>query len=137
AAVASAIRREGLAMAGLLDGKVAVVTGASRGVGRGVALGLGEARASVYATGRTLETGEAPLPGSIAETAAEVTRLGGRGIAVRCDHANDADVEALFRRVQQEQGRLDVLVNNVIALPPLGEPFAGVPFWELPISVWD
>jgi len=124
-------------MSGALAGKVAVVTGASRGVGKGVALGLGEAGATVYITGRTVQAGTARLPGTIGETAEAVSRLGGHGIAVRCDHANDADVEALFRRVKDEQGRLDILVNNVIAVPPPEEPFIGVRFWELPIAVWD
>lgn len=118
-----------------LAGRVAVVTGASRGVGKGVALGLGEAGATVYVTGRTLQEGTSKWPGSLAETAAEVTRLGGKGIAVRCDHAVDAEVETLFRRVQQEQGRLDVLVNNVFAAPDRMP--TDVPFWEVPLSLWD
>src|SRR5262245_8262233 len=99
-------------MPGALAGKIAVVTGASRGVGKGIALGLGEAGATVYVTGRTVQEGSAPLPGAIGQTAADVTRLGGTGIAVRCDHADDADVEALFPRVQGDEGRLDILVNN-------------------------
>src|SRR6188474_3887332 len=80
----------GVAMANL-NGKVAVVTGASRGVGRGVALALGEAGATVYVTGRTVEEGAAAvqLPGTIGETAEEVSKLGGRGIAIRCDHRDD------------------------------------------------
>jgi enoyl-[acyl-carrier-protein] reductase (NADH) len=98
-------------MPGALAGKVAVVTGATRGVGKGVALGLGEAGATVYVTGRTVQAKTARLTGTIGETAEEVSRLGGHGIAVRCDHANDADVEALFQRVKDEQGRLDILVN--------------------------
>src|ERR1043165_4502819 len=83
--------------------KVALVTGASRGVGKGVALGLGEAGATVYVTGRTEQegTGAVPLAGTIHQTAHEVTQLGGTGIAVRCDHRNDADVQALFARITQ------------------------------------
>jgi len=124
---------------------VAIVTGASRGVGKGAALGLGEAGATVYVTGRTRSptTGAAgtsaasaagALPGTIDETAEAVTALGGRGIAVRCDHAIDAEVEALFARVDAEAGRLDVLVNNAFAIPD-GPLIA--PFWELPIAHWD
>src|SRR3954471_2729437 len=110
-----------------LQGRIAVVTGASRGVGKGIAIGLGEAGATVYVTGRTLDSSSTPLGGSIQETAEAVTQAGGRGIAVRCDHAVDADVEALFARVKAEQGRLDILVNNAFAVPA-GKGH-GVPFW--------
>lgn len=119
-----------------LKGRVAVVTGASRGVGRGIALGLGEAGAVVYLTGRTTAPGAGPWPGSIGETAAEVTRLGGEGVAVRCDHRRDDEVEALFRQVEAERGRLDLLVNSATAFPPGGVPL-DIPFWELPLEVWD
>lgn len=100
-----------------LAGKVAVVTGASRGIGKGVALGLGEAGATVYITGRTVDAHQptVPLAGSIHETAADVTRLGGRGIAVQCDHRVDEQVAALFEQVRDEHGKLDILVNNVWA----------------------
>ena len=118
-----------------LRGQVAVVTGASRGIGKGCALELGAAGATVYVTGRTLEEGAAPLPGTIGATAAEVTALGGTGIAVCCDHRDDAAVEALFDRVQAEAGRLDVLVNNAFLIPK--ELTSGRPFWEVPISNWD
>ena len=119
-----------------LAGAVAVVTGASRGIGKGCAIELGAAGATVYLTGRTLEEGSAPLPGTIGATAAAVDAAGGRGIAVACDHRDDAQVEALFARVAAEQaGRLDVLVNNAFAIPP--ELTSGKPFWELPISNWD
>ena len=97
----------------MADQRVAVVTGASRGAGRGIAIALGQAGYTVYVTGRTLKEGEAALPGTIGETAAEVTKAGGKGIAVRVDHANDAETKALFDRVETEQGRLDILVNNV------------------------
>jgi NAD(P)-dependent dehydrogenase (short-subunit alcohol dehydrogenase family) len=98
-----------------LTGTIALVTGASRGVGRGVALGLGEAGATVYVTGRTeLEgAGAVPLGGTIHRTAEEVDALGGRAIAVRCDHRDDEQVRSLFERIAREHGRLDVLVNNV------------------------
>jgi NAD(P)-dependent dehydrogenase (short-subunit alcohol dehydrogenase family) len=119
---------------GSLSGKVAVVTGASRGVGKGCALALGDQGAVVYVTGRTVTPGSSPLPGTIGETAAAVDRRGGRGIAVRVDHASDDQVAALFEQVEREQGRLDILVNNAFALPDdLTEP---KPFWEKPLSSW-
>jgi dehydrogenase/reductase SDR family protein 1 len=117
---------------GLLAGQVAVVTGASRGVGKGIALGLGEAGATVYVTGRSTSPGA--IPGTIGETAEQVTALGGRGIAVLCDHADDAQVKALFDRVSAEAGRIDVLVNNAFAVP---EGRLTAPFWELPLDQWD
>ena len=120
---------------GSLDGAVAIVTGASRGVGKGCALELGAAGAKVYVTGRSFDEGEAALPGSVSRTAAEVDRSGGRGVAVRCDHRDDAQVEALFERVRAEEGRLDVLVNNAFSIPR--ELTSGLPFWEAPISNWD
>jgi dehydrogenase/reductase SDR family protein 1 len=116
---------------------VAVVTGGSRGIGRGIALGLGEAGATVYVTGRTIdEDCVIPQCGTIQATAHDVTRLGGQGIAVRCDHADDTDVTALFQRVREEHGRLDLLVNNATSFPPEGPP-SGIPFWELPVARWD
>ena len=115
-----------------LSNTIAIVTGASRGVGKGIALGLGEAGATVYVTGRTTSPGA--HPGTIGETAAQVTALGGKGLAVACDHGDDAQVEALFSRVLAEQGHLDVLVNNAFAIPD-GKIVA--PFWELPIAQWD
>ncbi|HKV83229.1 MAG TPA: SDR family NAD(P)-dependent oxidoreductase [Ktedonobacterales bacterium] len=118
-----------------LSNTVAVVTGASRGVGKGVALGLGEAGATVYLTARTLGPGDSHLPGTLTQTADEVTRLGGRGIAAQCDHADDTQVAAVFARVLAEQGRLDLLVNNAFATP-VGA-WDEVPFWELPLDMWD
>jgi NAD(P)-dependent dehydrogenase (short-subunit alcohol dehydrogenase family) len=133
-----------------LTSTVAVVTGASRGAGRGIALELGAAGATVYVTGRSTRGAAAPgysqllalsklpdLPGSIDETAEEVTRMGGRGIAVRCDHTDEQDVAALFQRVAREQGRLDLLVNNAWGGH---ETFDGVfqaPFWERPMAHWE
>jgi NAD(P)-dependent dehydrogenase (short-subunit alcohol dehydrogenase family) len=94
--------------------RVAVVTGASRGAGRAIAAALGGTGATVYVTGRSVPGATTEgLPGSVDETAAEVGARGGTGIAVRCDHTVDAEVEALFERVRDEHGRLDVLVNNV------------------------
>ncbi|MDB5212100.1 MAG: 3-oxoacyl-[acyl-carrier protein] reductase [Myxococcaceae bacterium] len=115
-----------------LAGQVAIVTGASRGVGKGIALGLGEAGATVYVTGRSVQRGT--LPGTIGETAEEVSARGGRGIAAACDHSDDAQVAHLIARVNREQGRLDILVNNAFAVPD-GKLVA--PFWELPIEQWD
>jgi dehydrogenase/reductase SDR family protein 1 len=115
-----------------LAGQVAIVTGASRGVGKGIALGLGEAGATVYVTGRSVARGS--LPGTIGETADEVTALGGKGIATACDHADDAQVDALVGRVREAEGRIDVLVNNAFAIPD--GRIAG-PFWELPLEQWD
>lgn len=126
-----------------LSGKVALVTGASRGVGKGIALGLGEAGATVYLTGRTVEEGQAAvnLPGTINQTADEVTRLGGRGIAVPCDHTNDGEVERLFQQIHAEQSRLDILANNVWG--GYEHFYDGTQFWlekgfwTAPLSRWD
>jgi dehydrogenase/reductase SDR family protein 1 len=126
-----------------LEGRVAVVTGASRGVGKGIALGLGEAGATVYVTGRSLESGDDPR-GSLSRTADEIGDLGGHGVAVRCDHTDDAQVGRVFERVRAEQGRLDVLVNNVMSTPQRVDLPDGVrsqwelhPFWEMPLAFWD
>jgi len=117
-----------------LEGQVAVVTGASRGIGKGIAVELGAAGATVYLTGRTVDEG--PIPGTVGGTVAEIEALGGTAVGVRCDHHHDAEVEALFDRVRSEQGRLDVLVNNVYSSPDLA-PWLGKRFWELPIEAWD
>jgi dehydrogenase/reductase SDR family protein 1 len=117
--------------------KVAIVTGASRGIGRGIALGLGEARWTVYVTGRTLRDGESDRPGSLTKTAEEVTAQGGHGIAVRCDHSIDSETQAVFRRVQDEHGRLDLLVNNATTYTTDIGPPEDAPFWELPVDIWD
>jgi NAD(P)-dependent dehydrogenase (short-subunit alcohol dehydrogenase family) len=91
---------------------VAVVTGASRGAGRGIATALGSHGCIVYVTGRSEKEGDAEVSGTIHATAREVTEAGGRGIAVKCDHSDDEQVKALFERVMAEQGRIDILVNN-------------------------
>ena len=125
-----------------LKGKVAIVTGASRGIGKGTALGLAEYGATVYITGRNRKDETLPefLRGtSIYRTAEEVTRLGGVGIAYECDHSRDDQVEALFERVMKEQGRLDILVNNAWGggIHAVQEYFFGTPFWEQPVVLWD
>lgn len=118
-----------------LNGKIAVVTGASRGVGRGIAEGLAEAAATVYLTGRTESHEDPPRSGSIQDTARRVDELGGRGFAVAVDHEDDAAVAGLFKRIEAESGRLDLLVNNVYRIPD--PPAWQGAFWEHPISVWD
>lgn len=118
-----------------LAGKVALVTGASRGIGKGCALELAAAGAAVYITGRTTGAGQHPLPGTVGGTAEEITAAGGTATAVACDHRDDDAVRAVFDRIAEEQGRLDVLVNNAFAIPD--ELTAMLPFWEVPISNWD
>ena len=124
-----------------LDNVVALVTGASRGAGRGIALELGASGATVYVTGRSVDGGPTTdkVPGTIDETARDVTKRGGRGFAVRCDHTVDADVESLFARIRDEQGRLDLLVNNVWGGYENSEcrPLPMAPFWEQPLHQWD
>jgi NAD(P)-dependent dehydrogenase (short-subunit alcohol dehydrogenase family) len=126
-----------------LKGKIAVVTGASRGVGKGIAMSLGEAGATVYVTGRTADESQAavPLSGTIHQTVAAIKELGGKGHAVLCDHNDDTQVEAVFQQVREEEGRLDILVNNAWAgyegyatntYPPPDHPF-----WERPLAFWD
>lgn len=120
--------------------QVAVVTGASRGVGQGIALALGAAGMTVYITGRAPEQGGSRLHGqvlcgSLEDTAAAITAGGGRGIAVVCDHAEDAQAQALFERVEAECGQLDLLVNNAAFIhEQLIEPG---PFWDKPLGLVD
>jgi NAD(P)-dependent dehydrogenase (short-subunit alcohol dehydrogenase family) len=114
---------------------VAIVTGASRGAGKGIATALGSHGCRVYVTGRSQKTGDHNLPGTIYETAELVTKAGGKGIAVRCDHGNDDDVKALFEQVKAEQGRVDILVNNAAAVyDELSFPGN---FWEKPLKLAD
>ncbi len=116
----------------MLNGRVCVVTGASLGVGKGIAVALGAAGATVYVTGRSAKPSDNPFGGTVFATAEEVTRRGGRGIAVVCDHSDDSQVRALFERVARDCGRLDILVNNAIAIPN-GLTDSG-PFWEKPLD---
>lgn len=120
-----------------MSGKVAIVTGASRGIGRGVALGLGEAGWTVYVTGRTIRDGDSDRRGSVTKTAQEVTEAGGLGIPVPCDHSIDSQTADVFRRVAEEQGWLGLLVNNATSYTTDIGPPEDMPFWELPIDIWD
>ncbi|MEV2254173.1 SDR family NAD(P)-dependent oxidoreductase [Streptomyces sp. NPDC050147] len=123
-----------------LGGKVAVVTGASRGVGRGIALALGAAGATVYVTGRSTRDGARTegLPGTVDGTADEVTQRGGKGIAVRCDHGAAGDNEALAARVEADHGRLDLLVNNAWGgYERSSEVRFDAPFWDQPMWRYD
>lgn len=108
--------------------RVVVVTGASRGAGRGIAVALGESGATVYVTGRTEHGAH-----SVTAAAEEIDRRGGKGIPVVCEHGDDEQVRALFERVEGAHGRLDILVNNATAIPAL--PSApGQGFWERPLA---
>jgi NAD(P)-dependent dehydrogenase (short-subunit alcohol dehydrogenase family) len=121
-----------------LRGKVALVTGASRGGGKGIALVLGEEGATVYVTGRSVRGEPTTLgrPGTIDETAEEISGRGGIGIAVRCDHSDDAQVETLFEQIRADHGRLDLLVNNAWSGYEIS-PSGDIPFWEIEWRHWD
>jgi NAD(P)-dependent dehydrogenase (short-subunit alcohol dehydrogenase family) len=125
-----------------LQSKIAVVTGASRGAGRGIARVLGEEGATVYVTARSVrgEPTFAEYPGTIEDTAAEVTASGGTGIPVRCDHTDENSVRALFDTVASQQDRLDVLVCNAWSgyMPyPEHRDWFQHPFWEQSMERWD
>src|SRR5690349_14663997 len=113
-----------------LQGKVALVAGATRGAGRGIAVELGAAGATVYVTGRTTrqQRSEYNRPETIEETAELVSAAGGQGIAVQVDHLQPEQVQALIARIEKEQGRLDILVNDVWGAENLAD-------WNVP--VWD
>jgi NAD(P)-dependent dehydrogenase (short-subunit alcohol dehydrogenase family) len=120
--------------------RIAVVTGASRGAGKGIALALGETGATVYVTGRSTQQAKdvglgKALPGTVYETAEEIDKSGGVGIPVICDHGDDAQVKALFERVKSDHGRLDILVNNAAHV---SWDIAGHgPFWERSLDLID
>jgi NAD(P)-dependent dehydrogenase (short-subunit alcohol dehydrogenase family) len=123
-----------------LSDVVALVTGASRGVGRGVALAIADGGATVYVTGRSSrgEPTTEDLPGTIEDTAEEVSARGGVGIAVRCDHTCDEQIERLFERLAADHGRLDLLVNNAWSGYERGmDARFDAPFWEQPPWRWD
>jgi NAD(P)-dependent dehydrogenase (short-subunit alcohol dehydrogenase family) len=115
-----------------LKGRIALVAGATRGAGRGIATALGEAGATVYCTGRTTRQAPSERPETIEETAERVTAAGGRGIAVQVDHRDEAQVAALAERVRGEHGGLDLLVNDIWGGDALME--YGVPVWEMSID---
>lgn len=133
-----------------LAGCIAVVTGASRGAGRGIALELGAAGATVVVTGRSTRgrpapgydrilalSGQAALPGDIDSTAEAVTAAGGHGIALPCDHGDEAQVQALFERVLRAHGRIDLLVNNAWGGHQSFDGVFDAPFWQHPLAHWD
>ncbi|WP_295634498.1 SDR family NAD(P)-dependent oxidoreductase [Novosphingobium sp.] len=115
-----------------LAGKVALVTGASRGIGKGMALALAAEGATVYVTGRTVAQGVHSLPGTVSETAEACTARGGKGVAVGIDHASDEQVAALFAQIARDEGRLDLLVNNAFTIPDDLTDAGG--FWQKPLS---
>lgn len=114
-----------------LNGKICVVTGATRGIGRGTAIALAEQGATIYVTGRS--TGDGPL--TIEGSVAAIEEAGGHGIGVRVDHSIDAEIEEFFNQVRKEQGKIDILVNNVYKIP--SPPAWGGGFWDHPIQIWD
>jgi len=129
-----------------LSGRVALVTGASRGVGKGIAIGLGEAGATVYVTGRSVAEGDGQgprgsLPGTFHQTAADVTGGGGRGIALPCDHTVDEEVTAVFAAIEKQEGRLDILVNNAwggYERMFVDDKYVNeLPYWYQPLWRWD
>jgi NAD(P)-dependent dehydrogenase (short-subunit alcohol dehydrogenase family) len=111
-----------------------VVSGASRGLGRGIARALGSAGHVVYVTGRSAATTKSRWSGTLEQTAAEITRSGGTGIAVACDHGDDSQTQALFDRVRTDYGRLDILVNNAFGMTD--DMAAPGLFWERPLESW-
>jgi len=117
-------------MGGPLSGRVALVTGASKNIGKGMALEVGAAGAAVYLTARTLEDSPGELA-SLRRTAAEIDKAGGEAIPLRCDHTDDADVERVFDEIASRHARLDLVVN--VASPDFSS-MVGKPFWELPFD---
>jgi NAD(P)-dependent dehydrogenase (short-subunit alcohol dehydrogenase family) len=120
----------------ILEGRVALVTGASRGIGKGAAIELGSRGATVYVTGRTLSASQNPLGGTLGETVGEIDEAGGKGIALQCDHADDTQVRAVFERIEADGGQLDILVNNACSAQDM-ERHIGKLAWEQPLEAWD
>jgi NAD(P)-dependent dehydrogenase (short-subunit alcohol dehydrogenase family) len=122
-----------------LEGKIVLVTGATRGVGKGIAIALGESGATVYITGRSLEPSnrEDKLSGSLKETQAAIEAVGGKCIPVQVDHSDDEQIRLLFERIQDEQGQLDLLVNNVFSGVQAIRDAYGKPFWQAEPDLWD
>jgi NAD(P)-dependent dehydrogenase (short-subunit alcohol dehydrogenase family) len=110
---------------------IAVVTGASRGAGKGIAIALGQAGMTVYVTGRSVAGTDSPYGGTVAETAELVTQAGGKGVAVAVDHTHDYAIAALFDGIRKAHGRLDILVNNAATL--IATTASGG-FWEKPLE---
>ncbi|MEH2289579.1 SDR family NAD(P)-dependent oxidoreductase [Nostoc sp.] len=122
-----------------LEGKVALVTGATRGIGKGIAIGLGEAGATVYITGRSFNNSSSDgVSGSLSETKSAIEEVGGVCIPVQVDHSDDQQVRFLFDRIQDEQdGQLDLLVNNAYSGVQAVKDAQGQPFWDSQPSLWD
>ena len=118
-----------------LEGRVAVVTGATRGIGKGIAEGLGEHGCTVYVTGRSNRAADPDASLTVEATAERVEHFGGVGVPVVCDHNDDRAVASVFEQVEREQGRLDILVNNVYEIP--SPPVFSGGFWEHPVGLWD
>mmetsp|Transcript_35614 Transcript_35614/g.33772 ORF Transcript_35614/g.33772 Transcript_35614/m.33772 type:complete len:383 (-) Transcript_35614:124-1272(-) len=129
---------------GYLKGRVALVTGASRGIGRGIALGLAEQGCTVYITGRSVggSSTDTKVGGTLEEVVSTISTYGGKGIAVACDHAIDTDVQKVYAQIEEDHGRLDILVNNAfqVPVPPNGiedKDLLFKNFWEQPGWFWD
>jgi len=116
-----------------LKGKIALVTGASRGIGKGIAIALGEAGCTVYITGRSVDENH-PSGKGLIDTAQQIIKGGGIAKMVQCDHSKDEDIENCFRKIFAEEGKLDILVNNVFQVP---EGKWVTPFWEQKMGYWD